>query len=198
MVIGKLRVATHLVKWRGELSNTQVTKLDDAGVDGPAQSQAGVPSSIPTDARPLDQQEQWGANFRSQAGLTRLQSKAKYRKKGGSGGMLSLYPAGTSKQGTITDRTTFEIGAEGDEQWYEEVVEKTSEFSEAHRATSTAREHEMYMKNISDWVVSIGFPPLVRKAEPGEKRAFGGIALIEDEFLLGVHVQGLDVRDNCF
>jgi hypothetical protein len=92
--------------------------------------------------------------------VSRLQEKGRYRKKGGANGILGMYPAGTGELGVIKSRDAFSDGREGDEHWYKHVEENTSGFSEAHRATSTAFEHAMYMRSISEWVVLMGFSPL--------------------------------------
>ena len=115
-----------------------------------------------------------------QAGAARLQGKAQYRKTGGVGGMLGLYPAGAASLAVINDRDKFAPGEQGDEQWYEHAVQTTSTFTESNRAGSTAREHEMYMKNISDWVESMGFKKLVEKAEADDANKFGCIKLVYD------------------
>ena len=61
------------------------------------------------------------------------------------------------------------------------VDEGTSGFSEAHRAKTTAYmyEHAMYMRNISDWAVSMGFAPLVEAAEVPGPTVFEGLKLVE-------------------
>ena len=84
-----------------------------------------------------------------QGGAARLQGKARYRKTGGVGGMLGMYPAGAASLAVIAERDTFAPGDDGDEQWYEHAAETASTFTESNRAGTTAREHEMYMKNIS-------------------------------------------------
>ena len=111
----------------------------------------------------------------AQATTSRLQGKARYRK---SSQMLLMMPAGSGELGAIKDRTAFGAGDEGDEEWYAHVSESTEQFAEGHRATSTAREHEQYMANISDWVVSVGFAPLVERAYEYDGNRFGGLKAI--------------------
>ena len=96
----------------------------------------------------------------SKRGVKRLQEKGAYRKKGGASVILDMYPAGTGEVGKIKERPEFPDGSTGDEQWYKHVEEGTSGFSEAHRAKTTAYEHAMYMRNISDWAVTMGGFPL--------------------------------------
>ena len=115
----------------------------------------------------------------SKRGVNRLQEKGTYRKKGGASGILGMYPAGTGEVGKIKERPDFPDGSTGDEQWYKHVEEGTSGFSEAHRAKTTAYEHAMYMRNISDWAVTMGFAPLVEPAEAPGSTVFEGLKLVE-------------------
>ena len=110
---------------------------------------------------------------------SRLQEKGKYRKKGGASGILGMYPAGTGELGVIKSRDEFLEGREGDELWYKHVEENTSGFSEAHRATSTAFEHDMYMRSISEWVVLMGFAPLVERALAPGPNVFEGLQIVQ-------------------
>ena len=110
---------------------------------------------------------------------SRLQEKGKYRKKGGASGILGMYPAGTGELGVVKSRDEFLEGREGDELWYKHVEENTSGFSEAHRATSTAFEHAMYMRSISEWVVLMGFAPLVERALAPGPNVFEGLQIVQ-------------------
>ena len=58
----------------------------------------------------------------------------------------------------------------------------TAPFTKGTRSKSTAKEHELYMimKNISEWVRSMGFPPLVERAEIEDQDRFGGIKPVID------------------
>jgi len=111
--------------------------------------------------------------------VSRLQEKGRYRKKGGANGILGMYPAGTGELGVIKSRDAFSDGREGDEHWYKHVEENTSGFSEAHRATSTAFEHAMYMRSISEWVVLMGFSPLVERALAPGPNVFEGLQIVQ-------------------
>ena len=110
-----------------------------------------------------------------QRGVNRLQEKGTYRMKGGAGGILGMYPAGTGEIGKIQDLSEFAAGSEGVEQWCQSqsIDQRTSDFSEAHRAKTTAYEHAMYMRNISEWAVSMGFAPLVEAAVSGPTVSYG-------------------------
>ena len=68
----------------------------------------------------------------SKQGVNRLQEKGTYRKKGGAGGILGMYPAGTGEIGKIQDLSEFASGSEGVEQWCQSIDQRTSDFSEAH------------------------------------------------------------------
>ena len=109
-----------------------------------------------------------------QAQVARLQDK-QYR---ATSDVLGMMPDGTGSLGQIQDRAAFADGSddeEGDEAWYRHVASATAPFTKGTRSKTTAKEHELYMKNISEWVRSMGFPPLVERAEMEDQNRFGGI-----------------------
>ena len=65
-------------------------------------------------------------------------------------------PAGAARSKRVPKRRAHPAGEEADEEWRAEVRATVQGFTEAHRATSTALEHDMYMKLINCYCVRMG------------------------------------------
>ena len=99
-------------------------------------------------------------SLEGQAKGQRVQAKAQFRP---AKVMMMLMPAGSGKQDRVPDRSDFEGDTAGFEKYCVTVVEGAEGMLDASRSETTAKEHEDYMVQISQWSVRSGLGALVRK-----------------------------------